>query len=419
MSSPGLPSVGPYTCYTVPTGFIGLINDIVSLYIIICLMVGRTPLRPKRKLCNQRRTGMLCILCFGQTEINNIILTRGCLQEPGQAQALLWMTLEKIVLFPFLFVIVTGTALKHILANGGGGAGAGAGGEGDTHTVAEEFGSKAGQVVVATTPTSGHNGESRDAAIKAGTGSPDGYGPLELQNLPNYSTVDGQAIPFGAAEFGKADTQPLGVALQDLALNPPPIYIPGDHEGIDGSGPIRTPPDLESQVDENQETRSGEASEPLLPNVEKANGGSQRNHRRFGIIGLLLISASPAGFFVAQISMAIQSIRSGNRNTQVVGFVFFIIFLAGMTLLFFGATYVFWKVVRRVPRLSELHKSVPLQMAFIAPFVFSYLLAILYGDMNLGAMSGQLMGLGPTESTPGMILYWTYLVSTKLALFCH
>lgn len=418
MPSLGAPPVDPYACYTVPSGFVGVINDLVSVYIFICLVGGRAPLSPKRRLQNQRWTGQFCLLCFGQTEIHNIAIARGCLTQPGAAQALFWITLGRIALLPFLGMIVTGIALQHTAANGR--VADGDGDVRDTHTVAEEAGSKASPVVVATTSTLGHKGRYQDAPIQTGYGGPHGYGPIELDNLPSYSVVDPQAMPSEAAEVGKADTQPLGVALEGPTLSPPPIYIPEDNECIDGSGPVRTPPDLESQLDKNQETRSGEASEPLLPDAENANGGPRRNFGRIGtIVGILLIGAIQAGFLAAHISMAIQSIKSGNSNTQVVGIIFFILFLGGITLLLFDIMHRLWKGMRTAPRLSEAFRSVPIRSALILAFIFSSLLVILYEDMNLGVMSGQIIGLGPTTNSAGTFLYWMYIVSTKLPLLCY
>jgi hypothetical protein len=41
----------------------------------------------------------------------------------------------------------------------------------------------------------------------------------------------------------------------------------------------------------------------------------------------------------------------------------------------------------------------------IIPFFFFPLLVKLYGDMNLGVISGQVMDLGPTTNGAGMLLY--------------
>jgi hypothetical protein len=67
--------------------------------------------------------------------------------------------------------------------------------------------------------------------------------------------------------------------------------------------------------------------------------------------------------------------------------------------------YVFWKGARTAPRLSEAFKSVPMRGVLIIPFFFFPLLVKLYGDMNLGVISGQVMDLGPTTNGAGMLLY--------------
>jgi hypothetical protein len=410
MPSPGDPSVDPYRCYIVPSGVVGLINDLVSIYIFVCLVGGRTPLRPKRRLQNRRWTVQFCFLCVGQVTVHNIVIARSCLRQSGSARALIWITLAKIVLLPLVGMFVAGIALHHIASNGGGRGEDG--GEDMVDTQAgTEASSKVGPVFAAATPTPGQKGQYRDATIEAGSGGPHGYGPLELENLPEHTTADSQAMTSEASELGTTDTK---------------IYITaGDHEGIDGSAPVRTPSYLESQFDENQEVGSGEASESLLPDVENANDRPRWGFRRVATLtAMLLISGSPAVFLAAHISMAIQSIKDGNRNTLVVGFVFFILFLAGITApLLFGPRNVLMAGRRPTPYLSKPFMLVPLWAAFILayclfPYCFSVLLVILYGDMNLGVMSDRVMGLGPTTNGFAMALYWIYLVSTKLALFC-
>jgi hypothetical protein len=61
----------------------------------------------------------------------------------------------------------------------------------------------------------------------------------------------------------------------------------------------------------------------------------------------------------------------------------------------------------------------PLAEGVFPPFLLPYLLVILYGDMNLGVMSGQVIGLGPTTNSNLMVLYWWYLAASKLPLFCY
>lgn len=208
-------------------------------------------------------------------------------------------------------------------------------------------------------------------------------------------------------------------------MSAPPIYIGGDNEGVDVDvddlGAARTPPDLESQPEESQETRNGEASEPLLTDAANANGGPRSKVSWISeIVGALISGAIVVGFLAGHISMAIQSVKSGNNSTQTDGFAFLAVFVAVVPPLDRGNVCVMEGGKNRVAFVGSVHVSQSAGPAYDRRFLLGVAGYIVRGHKSR-RMSRRVIGLGPTGNTSefDMVLYWTYLAFSKLPLFCY
>ena len=71
----------PYECYDAPYGAVGLISDLISVYMVVCLLAGRAPLYPKRSFrpANTGNWGVLCMFWMVVPFIINLINAGRCL----------------------------------------------------------------------------------------------------------------------------------------------------------------------------------------------------------------------------------------------------------------------------------------------------------------------------------------------------
>ncbi|PVH69856.1 hypothetical protein DL98DRAFT_521953 [Cadophora sp. DSE1049] len=445
ITSTGTPSwiaSDPYTCYTAPYGAIGLASNLLSAYIFGCLIAGRTPLYPKRTIQHRTVTILLWTFCFGMGLVLNIVIAAQC-GRPGAAQQLVWIAIVKCILCPLWGIVALLGIVQHLppiqFAKSDGAAENGE--VGDTYTGAEEADLEACGVE-RTRP-----GASRyqDASVQAGDGLTQWQELLELEHLPSYTAIDPHAIP--SEDMREIDIEPWYAAPEITTSSRPLIYVDKNQEFVrpvrshdqstyvpaevaagkpkpSACSPQSSPeiscsyaaqalPALESLP---EETPTSAASQPLLPGSAEANG-------ELGIIGKIVGTLIPVGLLAcmlaAHISLAVQSVASGNTGARTVGFSFLAVFLAVVPALLIVSMSAWWKAAKTERDVWKAFDIDNVQGPLVLATTISAFLVILYGDMNLGVTSGRVTGAVPsTTNTAEYWEYWAYLVFGTLPLFC-
>ncbi|KAE9367115.1 hypothetical protein N431DRAFT_429846 [Stipitochalara longipes BDJ] len=439
--TPSRTASDPYTCYTAPYGAIGLASDLLSTYIYICLIGGRTPLYPKRTIRNRTMTFLLLFSSTGLCLVLNIAIAGQC-GRPGAARQLVWVAIVKCILGPFWGIAVFNGAVQHlppIQPKKCDGA-AGNGEVGDTYIRAEEADLEAGGVETTRPGASRY----QDASVQAGDGVTQWQELFELERLPSYSTIDPHVISSEEREIGiepryaapeittsshlltytdenqecahpaSSHDQSTYVPAEVVAGKPKPSACSAQFSPeISYSHAAWASPALESLP---EETPISAASQPLLP-------GSAEASDELGIIGgivfLLILGGLLAWMLAAHISLAVQSVASGNSGARTVGFTFLAVFLAVVPTFLIISMSAWWKAAKTGRDVWKAFNILEVQgPLLIAPFISVFLL-LLYGGMNLGVISGRVTGIVPsTTNTNEYWEYWAYLVFSKLPLFC-
>ena len=428
-----------HTCYTAPYGAIGLVSDVLSTYIFMCLVNGRTPLYPKRTINNRIMTSLLCVFWFCVLGlVLNIVIAVQC-SRPGAARQLVWVAIVKCILCPFWGLVVVLAAVKHLSPSQSTkcDSAAGNGEVGDICARAEEA-----DRVETTRP-----GASRyqDASVQTGDGVTQWQELLGLEHPPTYSTINPHTISSGEEKV--IDIEPWNVAPEITTSSHPLTYIDNNPEcahpasfhdqstyvpaeaaagkpkplvcsaqsspEISYSHVAQVLPALESLQ---EETPISAASQPRLPGSKEAGGEPGVIDK---IVGLLILGGLLAWMLAAHISLAVQSVASGNSSAQTVGLAFLAVFVGIVSPFLIASMYVWWKVAKTERDVWKGFNNEDVQNPLVGAALISGFLLMLYGDMNLGVISGRVTGVVPsTTNTVEFWEYWAYLVFSKLPLFC-
>jgi hypothetical protein len=263
----------------------------------------------------------------------------------------------------------------------------------------------------------------RNAAVQAGDGVVQGQYQgqgqigMELEYLPSYSAIDAQIMPSEEVRGGRHRAFECGTGQMSSR---PLTYINGDQNGVDAESSRDQSTDQStsglSDVESlSEETGNDAASEPMLPDLARADDLFSQRIITLIVIPLILITGSLLAIFLAgHIYMAIQSVKSGNNNTRTVGFAFLAVFVTVITTLLIVAMSVLRRAARRDLDLWESFRMENGRFLIGWAVQFSVCLIILYGDMNIGVMRGRLAGVNSAR----IPLYWPYLLFSKLPLFC-
>lgn len=321
---------------------------------------------------------------------------------------------------------------------------AGNGEVGDTYTGAEEADLEAGGVETTRPGASRY----QDASVQAGDGVTQWQELLELERLPSYSTIDQHVISSEEREIGiepwytapeittsshlltytdknqecthpaSSHDQSTYVPAEVVAGKPKPSACSAQPSPeISYSYAARASPALESLP---EETPISAASQPLLPGSAEASGEP-------GTIGgiicaivlLLILGGLLAWMLAAHISLAVQSVASGNSGARTVGFTFLAVFLAVVSTLLIVSMSAWWKAAKTERDVWKAFNILEVQGPLVVASIIPGFLLLLYGGVNLGVISGRVTGILPSTTNTGEYWeYWAYLVFSKLPLFC-
>ncbi|PMD45955.1 hypothetical protein L207DRAFT_561426 [Hyaloscypha variabilis F] len=367
-----------YKCYDAPYGAVGLISDLISIYMIItvpfvinlvnairCLGAGRWPL------------GLIAV---GKSVLG-----------------LLWGW----------FVLATAPDPTKTMQSSGN---ADAGGGNDINTEDASVGTAGvGQEEVIT-----GNPSYREAAVQVG----DGWAQMVGEYLPSYSVVDPSIMLH---DLSRADSQPSPSASDIESAFHPTISIDIGHEDLDAESshdqsscapeevaadnllsstdPAHSSPEISSETAQTlaehdfipQEAADGEASEPLLSKSTKPNGKPNIiDGIKFAILNISLTSS----ILASSIFLAVQSVRSGIGSPRIIGVGFLIVFLAYFSLISATTSFRVWKSLKTDRNLRKAFEKANWQVYVSLTIASLELLSILYCDLILGIVAGQASGVG-------------------------
>jgi len=155
-----------------------------------------------------------------------------------------------------------------------------------------------------------------------------------------------------------------------------------------------------------KETPDSAASQLVLPSSVEAN-------KMVDILALLIGGYFLASMAAAHISLAVQSIASGNTSVRTVSFTFLAVFLAIVPTLLIISMSAWWKAAKREKDVWKAFKTLDVLCPLGVTTYILWFLLIFYGDMNLGVVGGRVTGVMPKNWE-----FWTYLILGKLPLFC-
>jgi hypothetical protein len=337
-----------YKCYNAPYGAVGLISDLISIYMIVCLLAGRTPLYPKRSLRPPTNDsfGVLCFFWITVPFVINLVNAIRCLAAGRWPLSLIAVGKTGLGLIWGgliwgIFVYVTVPDLTQMMQSSGNGD---AGGGNDTNTEDASVGTAG----VGREEVTRGNPSYREAAVQAG----DAWAQMVGEYLPSYSVVDPSIMLY---DLSRADSQPSHSASDIESASHPTISIDMGHGDLDAershdqssctpeevaADDLLSPtvsahssPEISSETARTlaehdfipQEAADGEASEPLLSKSTKPNGKSS-------IIGLIMLAivhiSLVSSILASSIYLAVQSVRSGIGSPRTIGVGFLAVFLA-------------------------------------------------------------------------------------------
>jgi hypothetical protein len=393
------------------------------------------------------RTVTFLLLCSssGLGLVLNIAIADQC-GRPGAARQLVWVAIVKCILGPFWGMVLYFRAVQHlppIQPKKCDGA-AGNGEVGDTYTGAEEADLEAGGVETTRPGASRY----QDASVQAGDGVTQWQELLELERLPSYSTIDPHVISSEEREIGiepwytapeittsshlltytdknqecthpaSSHDQSTYVPAEVVAGKPKPSACSAQSSPeISYSHAARASPALESLP---EETPISAASQPLLPGSAEASGEPGTIGGIIcGIVLLLILGGLLAWMLAAHISLAVQSVASGNSGARTVGFTFLAVFLAVVSTLLIVSMSAWWKAAKTERDVWKAFNILEVQGPLVVASIIPGFLLLLYGGVNLGVISGRVTGILPSTTNTGEYWeYWAYLVFSKLPLFC-
>jgi hypothetical protein len=321
----------PYKCYDAPYGAVGLISDLISIYMVVCLLAGRTPLYPKRSFrpANIDFFGLLCFFWITVPFVINLVNAIRCLGAGRWPLGLI--AVGKTVLGLIWGSLIWGTFVlaaapdpTQMMQSSGNGD---AGGGNDANT--ED--ASVGIAGVGREEVTRGNRSYREAAVQVG----DGWAQMVGEYLPSYSVVDPSIMLY---DLSRADGQPSPLASDIESACHPTISINIGHEDLDAESshdqssyapeevaadnllsstdPAHSSPEISSETAQTlaehdfipQEAADGEASEPLLSTSTNPNGKSNI----VGPIMLAIVNISlTSSILASSIYLAVQSVRSG------------------------------------------------------------------------------------------------------------
>ena len=424
----------PYACHSAPYGLIGFFSDIVSCYMMACLATSRTPLYPKRMVRNYRMIGIIgagWILLPMIVNFGNIVNCARSGMWP-----LVLVAVGKIPLGIFFGIVFIGLACQHLpgakkttenAATGNGEAGDTGGARDATNEANLEAG--------------GSDAANRrrywDAAVQVG----DGLTHLLVDYLPTYSEFD-PLIEFSElTDARSANLDSIGTESELAESTRHPIKLDEDHEGAPAESSHTQSTDVLVE-DETDKPKSSVTSAPSSPEIshseaaqtlsevenppeETRNGttsqpqpNSTKASKEMGVVGqtifILIILSFLACILTGNIVLAV---RSGKNSPWTVGLIFLILFLSLFSLAFFATWRALSKAMKKEWNMMRAFKTANVQGAASAVFMLMGLLIMLYSDLNLGVLSGQVTGV-VTDSNKDMTSYWLYLGASKLPLLC-
>jgi hypothetical protein len=215
-----------YKCYDAPYGAVGLISDLISIYMIVCLLVGRTPLYPKRSFRpgNTDFFGLLCFFWITVPFVINLVNAIRCLGAGRWPLGLIAVGKSVLGLIWGWFVLVTAPDPTQTMQSSGN---ADAGGSSDINTEDASVGTAGvGREEVTT-----GNPSYREAAVQVG----DGWAQMVGEYLPSYSVVDPSIMLY---DLSRADSQPSPSASDIESACHPTISMDIGHEDLDAESPM-------------------------------------------------------------------------------------------------------------------------------------------------------------------------------------
>jgi hypothetical protein len=126
-----------------------------------------------------------------------------------------------------------------------------------------------------------------------------------------------------------------------------------------------------------------------------------------GIVLILFFGPWPGLILAGNISLALQSIASGNRWTRGVGLAFLcLVFVAVVPCLTFAC------VLAKAPKTETGIPTLPEHVPLVCGLICFVTAVVLCGDLNLGSLTGRMAGIpGGDMDASG---YWAYVVSSML-----
>jgi hypothetical protein len=308
---------------------------------------------------------------------------------------------------------------------------AGNGKVGDTYTGAEEAGLEAGGVETTRPGASRY----QDASVQAGDGVTQWQELLELEHLPSYSTIDPHVI--SSEEEREIDIEPWYVAseittssdknqecVHPASSHDQSTYVPAEvAAGKPKPSACSAQSSLEISYSHAPQALPALESLPEETPIFASQPGSAEANDELGIISkivlIFIIGSLMVWMLAAHISLAVQSVASGNTGARTVGFTFLTVFLAIIPTLLIVSMSAWWKAAKTERDVWKAFNILEVQRPLAGAVLISGFLLILYSDMNLGVVSGRVTGAVPsTANTAEYWEYWAYLVFSKLPLFC-